>query len=1394
MKMHRIVLLSGMLLASAGIAAAAVFVKDPVPIGGTGGYATGSLVTQNSTHSAITGFNGAWISGNTSVLQVDASGLAYPNNVNLTSDGGSFIVYNDTVDAQTTGRALSRSISTSGLPSSGDLYFSALLNVEAAAMAQLQNEYAYYIGVNRVGYVVESAHNTLARTFPPSGVYVGFYKTAGVVTVSLSVNGVKHTLIPSAVAGDTYFCVVKVELNAGVGGNEIVSAVANPVAASMDYGAGVALTEAAVLNTGDTFTYLTVGGYYPTNKGRVFFDEFIMADSNYDVCPIVSDGAVLASMAASGIDCYSATANGHVIVGGATVEIFIDVAPAGEEFSGSGSSLGYFAATAPLSAPLSSLMPDSEYSYRFRAEWMTGAATSSAAAFTTLGAVSFPSLSASNVGSTVSVNASVSHFGVAPTTVTLLFGESAGALSPEGQPWNNVAASASLSRDVADCEIGRLYYYAFKAEYEYNNESYEYTSDVKAVYIFSADTKIKTLYWGGGTTDIADGTPIPLTAAGQVGTWDKTTKNWSIDAAGSKYVAWTDGVDMTAHFVSFPVSGTATITLEDDVTLNKIIAAHDNNSAGGHNHNYYFTAAATRTITLDGIKPEMLIATSNGNQPTRKIQLGANAKLAAPKGFDKTGVGFLQVQSDSDGVKGLITAGAGTEKKGFELSGSSGALRGVDEFLLNNDTSLKIVLTSGQNDRINDNAVVRLSGKGAFYPTGAATAPVGSETFRQLVLDACGALYLNEASGDIHITEGISRGKDGTGTLSLEGATYGAPFPASVIIGGASVPTDVMLPWVYVTTAQPAQLNSVSKKFEVLSSTPAPMDLATWAAGTRYRISGAFTPINTIVADNIESLGVVNNNGAITLNIAAANTLDITSGQLVYSQSGSGTATRTIDGGRITSSSGQLYVMTGVGGSAMKLAIGSELTGDIDLIKSGALEVILSGAVTNTYTGDTYINGGRLTLNGNNRLAIPSEKVVINRTGDLYFGGSVGNKINTNANIIIREGGRLWHEDSSYQTYNGVMEIENGTLRFGGNGSGITFVNADVGIVFKNGGTISQTSGNYAMPFKVLTDVRYDAASSNQAFFTTSRSVKPSDDRVLQYLSLSTTASPAQSTRTFNINDSVDLPPETPEMVINMQLETEDGRDVDFVKTGSGALAFERVSGRFRGTVSVNDGALLLNGLYATQTVMTARTNTSDKRNLYDVDSNELRTTQPLGAPYVGRWISRITGDSSIGLFASAWNTVATNEITFLACGAFGIAPVTVTGSGILGGAGGSGGSVYLEDGGSLDAGTPANPVGFFQIGGDLDFSADGNWIVDIADADTCDVVAVAGDITLGGTFQPKLADGLKHQIGEWIIATYEGSATGRMSSPEGYSVFVKKSDKTIRAKKSNYSTMLIIR
>ena len=307
---------------------------------------------------------------------------------------------------------------------------------------------------------------------------------------------------------------------------------------------------------------------------------------------------------------------------------------------------------------------------------------------------------------------------------------------------------------------------------------------------------------------------------------------------------------------------------------------------------------------------------------------------------------------------------------------------------------------------------------------------------------------------------------------------------------------------------------------------------------------------------------------------------------------------------------------------------------------------------------------------------------------------------------------------------------------------------------------------------------------------------------------MSNNTSERPSTRTFDVRKAVGLAPDVPDLKVEMSLQTVDNREVDFIKTGDGVMALEQMSGRFRGTATVLEGTLLLNGPYATQSVMnvfyTPQGNPQSANVLYLDSTDGLYVTQPTDIPWPNNlgntnFIAQVNHTAKTVSMGSSnyfniWNTEGIYAVTFLACGTLGRADVTVSG-GTLGGTGGTGGSVTVEYGGVFDPGTLSEPVGVFNVGGNLDFGGGGTWKIDIADEDVCDVVHVAGDILLeNGVALPEFPKGEKPIIGNWLIATCGGVAGGTMTAPAGYKVYVDSSTQSVYLRNCGPGSLFILR
>ena len=916
--------------------------------------------------------------------------------------------------------------------------------------------------------------------------------------------------------------------------------------------------------------------------------------------------------------------------------------------------------------------------------------------------------------------------------------------------------------------------------------------------------QVKALYWGGGSSDILNGTPLPCVNTQLSGTWDLTTKNWSVDTAGTQYVAWENGEDRVAVF-SLPIVNTpVNITLGDDVAMNKmhLTRNYKGDNSGENWGDYHFEAASARTLTLCGSDPELLLT---GNGDRSGVFIGSKVELVAENGFVKNGSTRVLVYSKSDRVLGAVKTTSGYENWGIQLT-DAGSMTGVSEF--NNQSYGGLALYSHNNNpvKINTDAVVRLRYAGLHLD---GNSPAITNDFRQIVAEGSAFLYLrnNPAGPMFRLTDpaqGFSRGVDGTSTAILfdRDTTMDLPAFASSLAVLNGLPVGVPLPWIVCDAARPVMLNPVTRVFEKMPVEAAPADLTTWTPDGVYRVEGSYFPVNELPSIRLRSLHFDNTNGdPFAFPIQNGGTLTLATGHLGAHMREANTR---ITGGRIESGTNQLYIMTDGHGQKC-LYIESELSGNMDIITTSLGGIQFTGTNANTYTGTLYVNGicnneyggwhGRVFLTKENPALAVTGDIVINAGGALQPGS---HQIAPNASVTVREGGIL--VDSGAQIFNGVMTLENGTIRDEGGYGDPEYTHPGFGIVFANGGRMDISRPDGHSTLHIYTDVLYPAAAANQALFTTNMNYNSGiipHPTGLRRMKLSSTAAPAGATtvRTFEVHDSAALPPETPEMLVDFPLASENDRPVELLKTGAGAMELKQLSGYFRGSARVLDGALWLNGPYATQAVITATSDASLYNGLTNMASNAgLLFSQPVKLPNGAmQWISNLTGEDAVQL--TDWVVAGTEDYTFLACGSLGAADIEVEGAGTLGGAGGAGGNVTVNAGGALSPGTPAQPIATFQIGGDLDFSGGGAWRVDLLETADCDFVRVAGDITLGGgNIAPDFHANGKRPKGAWTIAAYGGGAYGKMTAPQGCKVRVDTATKTIQFISSEAGALLIVR
>jgi len=563
--------------------------------------------------------------------------------------------------------------------------------------------------------------------------------------------------------------------------------------------------------------------------------------------------------------------------------------------------------------------------------------------------------------------------------------------------------------------------------------------------------------------------------------------------------------------------------------------------------------------------------------------------LVSPDGITRldtnTGnqVGRILIETDASGILGTWRNVSGETY--VDGDGNSGAnLLGVSIVRIENGEFRLDNGGSGAQDQLADNADVVLAGQnGNFDYVGTRNASTPStETIGRIVLESAGEVDVSTAQGSGNAptlilsdaTNGLNQGIDGHGTMLLRVNETGGDgtIENNIQIDQGYTPGQ-LLPFIATSTSGMVQLNG-SNQLELVAMTSAPTDLSTWT-NQHYRYDATTAPTNSITASNIGSLGILDNvsTGTVTFNVASNLTVD--NGFIALARGGQFGPTR-ITGGTLTSGTGTFYFHN-FEDTNTNLQIGSEVTGNIDVVLTGGGLIDWGiGAVAHTYTGNTYVNGVVSLGTDIDVLAIPGD-LFIGAGGALSTGDS--NQIESTANVTIRNLGQLTISDGDAQTISGILRIEGeGRVTLGGTGNGLTLNNSGTpGLVF-NGGSIVHTRGDFSLPLRLLTDVTVED-STEQASIT--------------YSAASTTAfnhdifltDSGAANRTLDVAQSSMLAADTPEFVINQQIQDGPGGAGGLIKTGDGTLALtytETVSSStesnlYSGGTTVSAGTLLVN-------------------------------------------------------------------------------------------------------------------------------------------------------------------------------------------------------------------------
>jgi autotransporter-associated beta strand protein len=711
----------------------------------------------------------------------------------------------------------------------------------------------------------------------------------------------------------------------------------------------------------------------------------------------------------------------------------------------------------------------------------------------------------------------------------------------------------------------------------------------------------QTLYWGGGTSDITDGTAIPSTVAGLTGTWNDTLENWSNNATSTVYDPWTTGAFANLGYFT-DASGNAPLTVVGNKTVTGMFA--NLTAAANTNRLFQLNGSGNGTIlTLTGPSATFLVA---GTSNTNGIQIGGNnaggtqlSLGASNTTLVKDGAGTLTLGNSSGFVSSDAFTGNVLVRSGAFTINSQASLAGVTTFDIagyrpsvgNTNANgnqaftapilvINLAGSAGTSNRINDNAAINLSNRGTLNLTGGNA--TGIENIGSLNINGTGFIINNAgATGQIVNFGTLSRGTDGRGTMVLTvNATTEVPQHNIRITTLNGLPTDTLLPWLSTNRGEWLMIDSTggNNTLTRIISTPAATDASTWSTtynGTsNVRINGVMTGSLTgnLTLNSLSFLGTGSNS---TLNLGG-NTLTLNAGALGLSPSGN--FAYTIGNGTIqTPGNTPLYINTG-NSNTSRLVLDATLAGTMDIYVTGSTTTTFGPATAapgtpNTYTGTVYVQSGTLNLNKD---AAVTGDVIVASGGGLALGRNAA--LASNSNVTLGRDA-LFYTDNTTPTLAGTVTLNGGQWLLTNTG-GTNLTKNGTGLVF-NGGSITHNSGASGT-LNLLTNVSYAASSDQQAVFQRASTGNFT-------LNLNTGSNAGNAERTFNIANSTTLAADKAEMLIDTVIANGGSGSTtgSIRKTGTGTLQLTGANTYTGGTI-IEGGTVQLSVISANAQTVTA--------------------------------------------------------------------------------------------------------------------------------------------------------------------------------------------------------------
>ncbi len=884
----------------------------------------------------------------------------------------------------------------------------------------------------------------------------------------------------------------------------------------------------------------------------------------------------------------------------------------------------------------------------------------------------------------------------------------------------------------------------------------------------------QTLYWGGTTGNLTNGTVLPNTPAGGLnGTWSDSLLNWSSTNNGTAsyngtiYQAW-PGSGAFANFgYSTDNSTNPIVTVTGNKTLTGLFASLTSANAGSRRFNLN-GATINTNLTLSGTNAVFLIASADptrgvaigdNNSATNQLSLGASSTRLVKDGGGNLIFGNFSTFVSNDAFTGdvLIRSGSivinpATSMNGttrFDLVGyrpsvvltNSNGNQGFTAPLL----TLNLATSPGISDRISDNATITLANRGGIdFRSGNAT---GTETIGSLVASTTGFIFNSQGTaGQIVNLGNLTRGPDGRGTLIMTVDSSDVLRHNIRITNPTGLTTDALLPWFSTSRGEWLYINSSNNnQLTRVASTNATLDASLWAstynATSNVRINGVMT--NAVSSNlTLNSLAFLGTGTASTLELGN-NVLTLNAGALGLSPNGN--VNYTIANGTITSGTNELFINTG-NSNTSSLVLNSVLAGTMNITVSGITTVTFGNATAtagtpNTYSGTVYVNSGTLNLNKD---AAITGNVMVGGGGGLVLNRSAG--LASTSNVTLARDA-LFSVGGITATLNGTVTSNGGQILLG-NTPGLTLSNNGTGLAF-NGGLLTHSSTANGT-LNLLTNVSYAASAEQQAVFQ-----RVNTGNLL--INLNTGANVGNAERTFAIANSTVLEVGKAEMLIDALLANggSGNTTASLRKTGDGVLQLT-ANNTFTGGVTIDEGTLHLSRIQAA-----ARSNLVGTFSNSGIESEILTFVAPITGTMAvgqavtgtniatGRLIAGILNEYQVilnGTVGTIGNTFAT-DIALGAVDRIGqlASPVTVNNSGtLLMDSGTLVNNIVTVNSGGVLAGTgtitgataitgslrPGHSIGTLIVNNNVTWNSGDAWVFELGTAASSLVLANSGDST----------------------------------------------------------------